>query len=89
LEGIRRRIPYHHGGGPFSLTGDLYDRFAAPIEQRYDRTTIEGWLRGAGLKDIAVRPMRGWVAFGRKAGSETMSAVEEVNLNTHHEKAIR
>jgi len=62
-----RRIPYHHGTGPFSLTGDLYDRFSAPIEFRYNPTTLRRWFQEEGLSDIEIRPLRGWVAFGRKA----------------------
>ena len=63
---LSRRIPYHHGAGPFSLAGDLYDRFAAPIEQRYSRSQIEQWLQRAGLEQVDVAAMRGWVAWGRK-----------------------
>lgn len=61
-----RRIPYHHGTGPFSLTGDLYDRFSAPIEFRYNPTTLRRWFQEAGLSAIEIRPLRGWVAFGKK-----------------------
>jgi len=70
LTAVSRRIPYHHGTGPFRLAGDLYDRFAAPIEKRYSRSQIERWLRRADLESVAVAPMRGWVATGRKPKPE-------------------
>ncbi len=66
FEKLSRRIPYHHGTGPFSMAADLYDRFAAPIEKRYSRAIIEKWLRGYGLQGVNVAFMRGWVGHGRK-----------------------
>ena len=35
--GVAAAIPFRHGTGPFSLIGDLYDRFSAPVEFRYSR----------------------------------------------------
>jgi len=63
---LSRRIPYHHGTGPFGLGGDLYDRFAAPIEYRYSRAEVAGWFLAAALTQVSVRPMRGWVGYGVK-----------------------
>lgn len=66
LQSISTRIPYHHGGHPLRLTGDLYDRFATPIERRYSRPAVAQWLAGMGLTDVHVLPLRGWVGYGRK-----------------------
>lgn len=66
FSGLSRRIPYHHGTGPFSMAADLYDRFAAPIEKRYDRAQLEGWLTGQGLQHVNVVPLRGWLAYGKR-----------------------
>jgi ubiquinone/menaquinone biosynthesis C-methylase UbiE len=66
--GLSLRIPFRHGASPMSLTGDLYDRFAAPIERRYSQAEIERWFRQAGLLNILVKPLRGWVGYGVKAG---------------------
>ena len=63
---LAERIPYRHGEGPFRLGADLYDRFAAPIENRYSGRVVESWFREAGLTDIQLISRRGWVAFGFK-----------------------
>ncbi|MBI3332994.1 MAG: class I SAM-dependent methyltransferase [Candidatus Omnitrophica bacterium] len=64
--GLSERIPFRHGSSWFSLTGDLYDRFAAPIENRYSERQVESWFQEAGLRHVQVVPKRGWVAFGCK-----------------------
>jgi SAM-dependent methyltransferase len=74
LEPLSRRIPYHHGKRPFGLTGDLYDRFAVPIERRYSRSAIGQWLTRMGLTDVQVHPLRGWVGYGRKASAPVSPA---------------
>lgn len=66
LAPLSRRIPYHHGGHPFRLAPDLYDRLATPIERRYSRSAVMRWLAGHGLEDVRVHPLRGWVGCGRK-----------------------
>ena len=38
-----KRFPYRHNTHPFSLVGDLYDRFSAPIEYRYPRQARARW----------------------------------------------
>lgn len=67
-QGLSERIPYRQGRSPMDLTGDLYDRFAAPLEHRYDRATVEQWFRQAGLTQVATAPLRGWVGWGVKPG---------------------
>ena len=42
------------------------DRLSAPIEFRYTRAEVEGWMRRAGLEEIVVRPNYGWHQTGRK-----------------------
>ena len=52
---------------PFRVcVNDQFDRFSAPLENRYTREQVEAWLARAGLKDIAVRPFFGWVGSGKK-----------------------
>lgn len=65
-ERLSRRIPYHHSRRPLGLVGDLYDRFATPIERRYSRRGVQQWLAGVGLAEVSVVPLRGWVGYGRK-----------------------
>lgn len=63
---IAETFPFRHGKGPFSLTGDLFDRFGAPVERRFSRHQTEQLLREAGLEKISVGKNRGWVALGAK-----------------------
>ena len=59
-------IPYRHGTGPFSLVGDLYDRFSAPIERRYTREAALAFVRDGGLEEVRIVNDRGWMIAGRK-----------------------
>ena len=65
---LARRVPFRHGRSFQGLVGDLFDRFAAPVEHRYRRWQIAAWFAEAGLVDVQVLPHRGWLAFGRKHG---------------------
>jgi len=52
---------------PFRVcVNDQFDRFSAPIENRYTRAEVRGWLERAGLEDIQVLPNFGWLGTGRK-----------------------
>jgi ubiquinone/menaquinone biosynthesis C-methylase UbiE len=52
---------------PFAvLVNDQFDRFSAPIEQRFTRAEVETMLRRAGLADVQVLPNHGWVGSGRR-----------------------
>jgi len=66
LRALAARIPYRHGTGPFSMTGDLYDRFATPIERRYSKADALKLLQDAGLQPLAVANDRGWMVAGVK-----------------------
>jgi hypothetical protein len=44
----------------------LYDRFAAPIEERYSQEELARWFKAAGLQGIGLVAHRGWLAFGTK-----------------------
>jgi SAM-dependent methyltransferase len=60
------RLPFRHATGPFSLVGDLYDRFSAPVEWRYSRAASARLLADAGLEHVTVAEERGWMAAGIK-----------------------
>ena len=49
------------------IVNDQFDRFSAPIENRYRRDEVEGWLARAGLSETDVRPGFGWRAVGTVA----------------------
>jgi SAM-dependent methyltransferase len=52
---------------PFAVcVNDQFDRFSAPIENRYTRAQVRGWLERAGLEEINVLPNWGWLGTGRK-----------------------
>ncbi len=68
--GVAEQLPFRHGRGPFTLTGDLYDRFSAPIERRYSRAQAGELMHQAGLEHIAVAFERGWVVTGVKPAME-------------------
>jgi SAM-dependent methyltransferase len=51
------------------LVAEQFDRFGAPLEGRYRRDEVEGWLRGAGLEIVAILPDLGWRAIARKPSS--------------------
>jgi SAM-dependent methyltransferase/uncharacterized protein YbaR (Trm112 family) len=59
-------LPYRHGTGPWSLTGDLFDRFSAPIELRYAESSARALLEDAGLVDVRSVYERGWTVAGTK-----------------------
>lgn len=63
------RLPFNLVRGPLDGTGDLFDRFSAPIENRHSRNEILGWYEGAGLEDakvVALPDSRGWVGIGER-----------------------
>ena len=60
------RFPYRHNTNPWDLEGDLYDRFAAPIEERYSERTAAALVRDAGLEIVRTAQCRGWMVWGRK-----------------------
>ena len=66
LAPLARSLPFRHGTGPFSLVGDLYDRFSAPVEFRYSRQTSANFFAKAGLHGVRVADDRGWMVAGTK-----------------------
>jgi len=49
-----------------SLIPDLYDRFAAPIEERYSETSARALVEQAGCIVKGVAYVRGWAVWGEK-----------------------
>ncbi len=63
------RIPFNFGTSLFSLRGDLYDRFNAPIEHRFSKRELYDIFAKCGFRDINVTRIKdraGWVAWGYK-----------------------
>lgn len=66
---IAEEMPFNFGTGPFSLRGDLYDRFGAPIEYRFSRQGINDLFTECGFSNIHITRLRhtaGWVVWGYK-----------------------
>jgi SAM-dependent methyltransferase/uncharacterized protein YbaR (Trm112 family) len=49
------------------MVNDQFDRFSAPIEIRYRKSEVEGWLSRAGLTALQVLGGAGWRAVGVKS----------------------
>lgn len=66
---LSEKIPFNFGTNLFSLTGDIYDRFGAPIERRFGRREAFELLSRNGFSGISICRMKataGWVASGSK-----------------------
>lgn len=66
---IYEKIPFNFGTGFFSLKGDLYDRFTAPIEYRFGKEEVYNMFLECGFKRINITKLKdraGWVAWGYK-----------------------
>jgi len=68
LKSIGERLPMkQYSNYPFQVcVNDQFDRFSAPIENRYTEAEVRQWCDRAGLRDIRVKPNFGWVAGGTK-----------------------
>ncbi len=65
---IAEKLPMkQYAAYPFRVcVNDQFDRFSAPIENRYTQGEVRGWLERAGLENIQVLPNFGWLGTGRK-----------------------
>jgi ubiquinone/menaquinone biosynthesis C-methylase UbiE len=65
-----KRFPYPATQNPTmkSLIPDLYDRLAAPIEERYSEAGARALVEQAGCEVKASAFIRGWAVWGQKAG---------------------
>jgi SAM-dependent methyltransferase len=65
---LTRRLPLvHYSDVPFRMVvSEQFDRLVAPIEGRFSREEVEGWLRDVGFDVIAILPGLGWRAIGRR-----------------------
>lgn len=63
-----KRFPYPASQNPTmkSLVPDLYDRFAAPIEERYSEAGARALVEQAGCTVNASAYLRGWAVWGVK-----------------------
>jgi SAM-dependent methyltransferase len=78
VQSFAGRVPFRHGTGPFSLTGDLYDRFSAPVEFRYSREGTRQFVERAGLTVRAIERERGWMALAERRADGGASARQTI-----------
>lgn len=57
------------------LYQDQFDRLSAPIENRYDRQQVEGWMTRSGVEDWEILRGAGWRAAGRVASSVSADGI--------------
>lgn len=67
-------LPFRHGKGPFSLAGDLYDRFSAPVEYRYSREGAQKFVQNAGLTVRTIAKERGWMVLAERNNDTGLTA---------------
>ena len=48
------------------LYNDQFDRFSAPLEQRFDRDEVARMLELSGLHSVSVHPSFGWIGEGTR-----------------------
>lgn len=51
------------------LYTDQFDRFSAPLENRYGRAEVAAWFERAGLRDVVILGGAGWRASGRSVSN--------------------
>jgi len=61
------------------LYTDQFDRFSAPIENRYSRSDVAGWFERAGLEDVVILGGAGWRASGKR--TSRVAENEKTTLN--------
>lgn len=59
------------------LYTDQFDRFSAPIENRYSRAQVAAWFERAGLEDVVILGGAGWRASARRASQVNQPEREE------------
>jgi ubiquinone/menaquinone biosynthesis C-methylase UbiE/uncharacterized protein YbaR (Trm112 family) len=68
LATLAEKIPMkQYASFPFRVcVNDQFDRFSAPIENRYTKEEVVGWLMQAGLEEPQVSACYGWIGTARK-----------------------
>lgn len=68
-QGLAGKMPFNFGTGIFSLRGDLYDRFSAPIEYRFSKQGLYDMFAECGFSKVRITRLKdtaGWVAWAYK-----------------------
>ena len=75
LKSLVEKFPMkQYANFPFRVcVNDQLDRFSAPIENRYTKQQVAGWLDRARLESPKVNAAYGWVGTGRKPATAGLS----------------
>ena len=63
---LATRLPFAHTVRWTVLVSDLFDRFAPPVEHRFNEQQVRALYARVGLERVEVRRYRGWVSWGYK-----------------------
>jgi len=66
---IYEAMPFNFGSSPFSLAGDIYDRFATPVEIRFGKDDLANFLKECSFANIKITRLNataGWVVTAYK-----------------------
>jgi SAM-dependent methyltransferase len=69
FEGLASALPLKtYADYPFKVcVNDQFDRFSAPLEQRFHRDEVERMLVDAGFVDVRILENHGWIGSARRA----------------------
>lgn len=68
---LYEKMPFNFGDSLFSLTGDIYDRLAAPVETRFGRKELYKIFTDFNFTDVRLTKLKataGWVVQAYKKG---------------------
>ena len=68
------------------LYTDQFDRFSAPIENRYSRADVAGWFERAGLREVVILGGQGWRASGKLAAPELSEKFDDKESELANER---
>lgn len=68
-QSLATKIPFNFGKGLFSIKGDLYDRFGAPFEHRFNQNQLLRWYHELSFQNpffTKLKNSAGWVTMAYK-----------------------
>jgi 2-polyprenyl-3-methyl-5-hydroxy-6-metoxy-1,4-benzoquinol methylase/glycosyltransferase involved in cell wall biosynthesis/uncharacterized protein YbaR (Trm112 family) len=90
LRTLAEKLPMkQYANLPFRVcVNDQLDRWSAPIENRYTRADVEGWLTRAGLASPRVDANFGWIATGKKEISDSTLNSSDGNKSSRQSEIL-
>ena len=76
LKSLAEKLPMkQYAGFPFRVcVNDQLDRLSAPLETRYTKQEVAGWLSRANLEQTRISSAYGWVGTGRKPATSVSAS---------------